>query len=162
MNRGRLPFVMAVAVAIAVAAPILAGCGRGFDVKTAPGFVPIKDDNQAYDWRAVVPEGVAVAVRAVPAEDKTDVAFWERAVLLRTRELDGYALLHAADVRSADGTPGRELVFGHDEHGKPYVYRVRLLVRGSKLVVAEAGGAKDVMDKWQPSVDWMLASLRVD
>ena len=138
-------------------------CGRGFDVKTAPGFVQVEDGKKgAYDYRAIAPDGVAVAVRSVKIDEKTDIGFWERAVLLRTRELDGYALLHADDVSSADGTKGRELVFGHDEQGKPFVYRMRLFARGTKLTVVEAGGAKESMDRWQANVDWMLASVRVD
>lgn len=145
-----------------LAVVLLAGCGRGFDVKTAPGFVEVKEPNAPYDYRAIAPEGVAVAVRSVDVDDKTDVAFWERAVKLRTRELDGYALTSANDIRSADGSTGRELVFGHDEQGKPFVYRVRLFLRRHKLVVVEAGGAKESMESWKPSVDWMLGSVRVD
>ncbi len=137
-------------------------CGGSFDVKTAPGFVKVQEKNAVYDYRAIAPEGVAVAVRAVDVADNTNVGFWERAVMLRTRELDGYALTTATDVKSADGTSGRELTFGHDEQGKPYIYRVRLYLTGSKLVIAEAGGAKDSMEQWKSSVDWMLGSVRVD
>ncbi len=137
-------------------------CGGNFDVKTAPGFVKVEEKNAAYDFRAIAPEGVAVAVRAVDVDEKTDVSFWEHAVLLRTRELDGYALTTSADVKSVDGTSGRELTFDHDEQGKPYVYRVRLFLRGKKLIVAEAGGAKENMDQYKSSVDWMLTSVRVN
>jgi hypothetical protein len=137
------------------------GCGRSFGVQTAPGFVEVKRDS-TYDYRAIAPDGVAVAVRKIDVDDKTDLAFWERAVMLRTRELEGYALLGSTGVRSSDGTAGRELIFGHDEQGKPFEYRMRLFVRGSKLVIAEAGGAKDNMDRWRTSVDWMLGSVRVD
>lgn len=140
---------------------LLVGCGRSFGVQTAPGFVEVKKD-PTYDYRAIAPDGVAVAVRKIDVDDKTDLAFWERAVMLRTRELEGYALLGQANVQSSDGAAGRELVFGHDEQGKPFEYRMRLFVRGSKLVIAEAGGAKENMDRWRPSVDWMLASVRVD
>jgi hypothetical protein len=140
---------------------VLGGCGKGFTVATAPGFVEVKEDHPAYDWRAVVPDGVAVAVRKVDVDDKTDLAFWESAVLLRTRELEGYAKLSAVDVKSADGTPGREITFGHDEANKPFLYRVRIFVRSGKLVVAEAGGSRENMEKWKSAVDWMLASVRV-
>jgi hypothetical protein len=139
---------------------LLAACGRTY-VRTAPGFVEVKHD-PTYDFRAIAPDGVAVAVRRVDVDDKTDLAFWERAVLLRTRELEGYALLASTDVRSSDGTAGRELVFGHDEQGKPFEYRMRLFMNGSKLVLAEAGGAKENMDRWRTSVDWMLSSVRAN
>lgn len=152
MTRWIVPFLCAAAIA----------CGGSFDVKTAPGFVKVDEKNAAYDFRAIAPEGVAVAVRAVDVDDKTDVAFWEHAVLLRTRELDGYALTASTDVKSADGTSGRELTFGHDEQGKPYIYRVRLFLHGKKLLVAEAGGAKENMEQYKSSVDWMLGSVRVN
>ena len=138
----------------------LPACGRGFDVKGAPGFVEVHEKDSAYGYRAIVPDGVAVAVRTVDVEDGTDTAFWERALLLRMRELDGYALTSSSDVKSNDGVQGRELDFGHDEQGKPFVYRVRLFVTGDKLVLAEAGGASEEMERWRPSVDWMLSSVR--
>jgi hypothetical protein len=143
-------------------AVFMLACGGRFDVKTAPGFVKVDEKDAAYDYRAIAPEGVAVAVRAVDVDDHTDVAFWEHAVLLRTRELDGYALTTTTLVKSADGAPGKELAFGHDEQGKPYVYRVRLFLSGKKLVIAEAGGAKENMEQYKSSVDWMLASVRVN
>jgi hypothetical protein len=143
-----------------VLALMLTACGRNA-LQAAPGFVEVKDD-PTYDYRAIAPDGVAVAVRKVDVDDKTDLAFWERAVMLRTRELEGYALVGANNVKSSDGTNGRELVFGHDEQGKPFEYRMRLFVRGSTLVIAEAGGAKENMDRWRTSVEWMLASVRVD
>lgn len=146
------------ALALALA---LAGCAKSLGVAAAPGFVEVKDD-PTYDYRAIAPDGVAVAVRKVDIDDKTDLPFWERAVMLRTRELEGYALVAQNDVKSSDGSKGRELVFGHDEQGKPFEYRMRLFVHGSKLVIAEAGGAKENMDRWRTSVDWMLASVRAD
>jgi hypothetical protein len=149
-----------------VLALALSGCARGsrstFRVETAPGFVEVKEAGAHYDFRVIAPDGVAVAVRSVEVDRRTDVAFWEHAALLRTRELDGYALLGTRDVRSTDGTPGRELVFGHDEEGKPFEYRLRLFVRNARLIVMEAGGAKESMEQWRPSVDAMLGSLRLD
>jgi hypothetical protein len=130
-----------------------------FRAETAPGFVEVSDA-APYDFRAVAPDGVAFAVRSVPLDGKTDLAFWTGAFSLRMRELDGYALLATQPVRATDGTPGQELVFGHDEGGKPFVYRVRLFVARARLLVLEAGGADDQMQRWKPSVDWMLASVQ--
>lgn len=101
-------------------------------------------------------------MRAVDVDEGTDLGFWERAVTLRMRELEGYALLETRDVASANGTKGRELVFGHDQEGKPFVYRMRLFVAGEKLYVVEAGGAREQMQRWRGSVDYMLGSVRVD
>jgi hypothetical protein len=128
----------------------------------APGFVELPDD-ASYDFRAVAPEGVAVAARAVKLADKdpTDVAFWERSVALRMRELDGYALLDTKDVKGEGGVNGRELSFGHDEDGKPYVYRIRVFVVRGRLLVLEAGGAREQVERMAGAVDWMLGQIRV-
>ena len=138
-----------------------AGCGRSYAVAAAPGFVKLENTQPPYDWRAVAPDGVAVAMRVVPLEDRADLAFWTHAVTLRMREMNGYALVDTLDVKSRDGTAGKELVFGHDESGKPFVYRVRLYLGDKRLFVVEAGGTKEQMDRYAASVDWMLGTVKL-
>jgi hypothetical protein len=136
-------------------------CGRPFDVKTAPGFIELDDQAPAYDYRAMTPEGVVFGVRAVDVDDKGDIAFWARAITLRFRQANGYALVDTKDVESRDKTPGKELDFGHDENGKPFTYRVRLFRAQNRLFIAEAGGTKEQMERYKDTVDWMLSSVRV-
>lgn len=136
-------------------------CGRPFKVETAPGFVELDNQEPQYSYRAIAPEGVVMAVRVVPIDDKGDLAFWTRSVTLRFRQLNAYALLDQTDVKARDGTPGKELRFGHDEAGKPYLYRVRLFVAQDRLFVIEVGGTKEQMERYKDSVDWMLLSVLV-
>ncbi len=139
-----------------------AGCGRPFDVKTAPGFVPLENQSaSSYDYRATTPEGVVVAVRVVEDEKRGDLAFWTQALTLQLRDVSGYALLDAVDVRSLDGTPGKLLKFGHDEADKPFAYWVTIFPAQGRLFLVEAGGAKDPFERARPNVEWMLASVRV-
>lgn len=140
---------------------LAAACGRPFHIATPPGFVALDDQEPAYDYRAMTPEGVVVAVRVVPAKDKGDVEFWTRAVTLRMRQNEGYALLQAADVAARDGTRGKELVFGHDEDGKPYLYDVTLFMAQDRLFVMETGGSKTEMARYKASIDWAKESLTV-
>jgi hypothetical protein len=159
MNRSLVSLLCLVAlVGLAVAS---SACGRPFDVKTAPGMVELDNQEPQYEYRALTPEGVVMAVRVVDTDDKGDLEFWTRATLLRVRQLDGYALLGARDVKSRDGTPGRELRFGHDENGKPYLYTMRMYVAQGRLFVVEAGGPRDLVQRYQPSLDWMESSVRV-
>jgi hypothetical protein len=151
-----------VLVLVLVHVHVLGCAGRPFHVTTAPGFVELEDQGPTYAYRAIAPEGVAVAVRVVPAKGGGDLSFWADAVTLRMREEAGYALLKSGDVRSADGTPGKELDFGHDEEQKPFEYRVRVFVVKDRLFVVETGGAKEPMAKYRASVDAMLASVRVE
>lgn len=135
--------------------------GRPFEAKAAGDFVEVEEEEgSAYDFRAVAPEGVAVAVRAIELSTAYDADFWDRAIQLRMRELDGYAFVSKKDVATADGVRGRELLFGHDEDGKAYIYRIRFFTRGTTLLVAEAGGQKELMERFEKSVDAMLGGLR--
>jgi hypothetical protein len=138
----------------------LVGCGRPFDVKTAPGFVPLEGQT-SHDWRATTPEGVVVAVRVVEEEKRGDIAFWTQAVTLQMREVSGYALLETTDVASADGTKGKLLKFGHDEDGKPYDYWIEIFSAQGRLFLVEAGGQKDPFERARPNVEWMLKSVKV-
>ncbi len=146
----------------AAALTSVAGCGRPFDVKTAPGFVELENQAPAYDYRATTPEGVVLSVRAIDnAEKKGDLAFWTRAVTLQMRDVSGYAMLDAKDVASKDGTKGKQLTFGHDEDGKPFTYWVTLFLAQDRLFLVEAGGAKEQMARYQPSLEWMEKQVRV-
>jgi len=137
----------------------LAGCGRPFDIKTPPGMIELEHQT-GYAYRAMTPDGVVLAVRAVDS-GKADLAFWTQAVALHMKELSGYALLTTTDVTSADGVAGKELRFGHDESGKPYGYVVRVFVADKHLFVVEAGGTKDEVDRARATVDWAMGSLRL-
>jgi hypothetical protein len=146
---------------VALATPSLAGCGRPFKVETAPGMVELDNQEPDYQYRAMTPEGVVMAVKVIDVGDQGNLDFWTRATVLRMRQMNGYALLAATDVKSRDGTPGKELRFGHDENGKPYEYVLRLYVAQSRLFLVESGGPGDQVKRYQPSLDWMEASVQV-
>jgi hypothetical protein len=146
-----------------------AGC-RPFDIKTAPGLVELRDQEPSYAYRAISPEGVAVAVKVVDLdENQGDLAFWQRATSLRMHQIDGYALLGEGDLRSRNGVPGHEMRFGHDESGRPYVYTLRIFLthngwpsKGSRLFLVESGGPREEVARYQRALDWMQGSLEVD
>ncbi len=141
------------------------GCGRPFDVKTANGFVELENQAPEYDYRATTPDGVVMSIRAIDntgsSGQRGDIAFWERAVTLEMRDVQGYAFFDAKDVSSADGTKGRELRFGHDEDGKPYEYFVTIYLAQSRIYVIEAGGKKDLVDRASPNLTWMASNVKV-
>jgi hypothetical protein len=137
----------------------LSGCGRPFAVTTPPSMIELEQQTD-YAYRAMTPDGVVLGVR-VADSGKTDAAFWSQAVTLHMKELSGYAFLATADVATADGVPGKELRFGHDESNRPYQYVVRLFVLGQRLFVVEAGGTKEEMDRARPAVDRAMGSIRL-
>jgi len=145
-------------------APLLslaAGCGRPFKIETAPGMVELDNQGPQYDYRALAPDGVVIAVHTVDTGDRGDIEFWTRATVLRMRQLSGYALLEARDVTSRDGTPGRELRFGHDENGKPYLYTLRLFIAQGRLFLIESGGPRDQVERYAPTLKWMQANVKL-
>ena len=151
-------------LAILFCALSMIACARPFDVRTAPGFIELKErESTEYAYRATSPEGIVVAVRVVDLEGEgsDDLAFWTRALTLQLRDVNGYALTDALDVRSLDGTAGKQLRFGHDENGKPYVYWSTFWIANHHLVITEAGGVKTTFEKYAPSVEWMIKSVRV-
>lgn len=145
---------------LALCALCMSGCGKPFDVKTAPGFVALENQTE-HAYRATTPEGVVVGVRVVDDEDRGDIGFWTQALLLQLRDVSGYALLENVETSSADGTKGRLMKFGHDEDGKPYAYWVEIFLAQKRLYIVEAGGAKDAFEKAQPSVVSMMSSVKV-
>ena len=133
------------------------------DIRTAPGFLELKDQGPSYAYRATTPEGVVVGVRVVDVEGagSDDLSFWTRALTLQMRDVSGYALLETHDVQSLDGVKGKQLRFGHDESGKPYSYWLTFYAPGKKVVIVEAGGAKAPFEAAATSVNWMIQSVRV-
>ncbi len=140
----------------------LTACGKPFDVKTAPGFVPLEEQEESgYAYRATTPEGVVFAVRVIEDEKRGDLAFWSQALTLQLRDTLGYALLGSVDVAARDGTPGKLLKLGHDENGKSFTYWVAVFPAQKRLFIVEAGGSTELFERAKPSVEWMLKAVRV-
>ncbi|HSO40384.1 MAG TPA: serine/threonine protein kinase [Labilithrix sp.] len=148
------------ALVVAVSLSSLAGCGKPFDVKTAPGFVALENQHD-FDWRATTPEGVVVGIRVVEDEKRGDLGFWTQAMTLQLRDVSGYALLESTETASADGTKGKLLKFGHDEDAKPYVYWVAIFAAQGRLFVVEAGGQKELFERARPNVEWTMKNVTV-
>ena len=143
-----------------VLAALVAGCGPSFKASTPPGFVELEDQTQ-YDYRATNADGLVIAVRELDHEPKGQIDFWTKAIENHMRQRGGYALIGSQEVKSADGVPGRQLRFGHDEGNKPHLYYVTLFVTDSKLLLLEAGGAKELVERHSSQLDWAVQNFRV-
>jgi hypothetical protein len=148
--------------ATALVGVLAMGCGRPFQVKTAPGFIELESQaGEGYRYRATTPDGVVLGVRVIEDEERGDLPFWVRSVTLQLRDIKGYALLETSDAKSADGTPGKRLRFGSDEGKKPYLYEVTIFRTADRLFLVEAGGPREQVDRARPSIDWMQGTLKV-
>jgi hypothetical protein len=135
-------------------------CGPRFEPATPKGYVVLDEDDSQYDYRAVTAEGVVLAVRALDHEPQGDLGFWVKAVENRMRKHGGYALLETADIKSADGVPGKKLRFGHDEMSSPHIYYVAVFVTEPRIFVVEAGGKKELVSKQAANIDFAFANFR--
>lgn len=149
-------------MALGLALLALVGCGRPFDVKTGHEFAELGgQEAEGYDYRAMTPEGVALSVRAIRNEENADLAFWTKAVTLKLREQDGYALLGDEPVKSKNGTTGRRLRFAREEDKKIFDYRVTLYLAQGRVFVVESGGAREAFTKAQSTIEQMEGSVAV-
>lgn len=137
------------------------GCGPSFQMKTPPGFVELDEDYSTYDYRATTADGLVVAVREIDHDPKGDLAFWLRAIENRMRDRGGYALIETRDVRSADGVPGKQLRFGHDdESNEPHLYYLSLFVTDDYIFVVEVGGTKELMTSQAAQIEKAVGAFR--
>ena len=137
---------------------LLGGCST-FKAKTPPGSVELEDHEARYDYRATTPDGVVLAVRALPNEPRGDESFWSQAIEGRLRHRGGYALLDSRSVKSADGVAGKQLRFGHDEGARPHLYYLTLFVTEDHIFLVEAGGAKDLVERETAKIDAFVSGF---
>lgn len=156
VRRGVVPLL-----GVALAAGSVA-CGRPFDVKTAQGFVELREQQeQGYAYRATTPEGVVFAVRIVEDPEQADLEFWAKAVTLELREVQGYALLSDEAVTSADGTRGRRLRLARELDKETLDYWVSLYLAQGRLFVIESGARREQFEQAKAGVLAMEQSVKV-
>lgn len=141
---------------------LLVGCGRPFDIKTGGTFAELPEQSEVgFDYRAVTPEGVAVSVSVKEDRERADLGFWAKAVIMKLRDQDGYALLADDAVKDKHGTPGRRLRFAREEDKKKVDYRVTLFRAQGRIFVVESGGPHEAFAKSEAEVNAMEESLAV-
>lgn len=144
--------------AILVAALAAGGCGPSFETATPDTFVVLDNDDDRYDYRAATAEGVVIAVREIDNEVGARLAFWLTAIKDRVRRDQGYALLGAKPVKSADGIHGTQLRFGDGEH----LYDLSVFVTPEKIWLLEAGGSEELVKASAKKIDQAVASFRTN
>jgi hypothetical protein len=151
----------ALAGAALIALSVAAGCGHSFEATTPPGFVELEEQTE-YAYRATNADGLVLAVRELDHSPKGELSFWTRAIENQLRQQGGYALLGTRDVRAKTGERGKQLRFGHDEGRSPHLYYVTIFATDSKLLVLEAGGTKQLMERYAAQIDWTIANFAID
>ncbi len=135
------------------------GCGHSFEASTPQGFVELEDQEE-YDYRATTADGLVIAVRELEHEPKGTQDFWTRAIENQLRQKGGYALLGKHDVTTKTGLKGKQLRFGHDEGGTPYLYVLTLFVTDDTLYLMESGGTKELVERHREQLEWAIQNFR--
>lgn len=135
----------------------VAGCSRGFDIKTPDGFAEL-DGSSDYRYRSTSADGVVIAVRREKNEPFGSLDFWS-AVLENELERRGYRASETKSVKSKDGATGTQLRLTKHDGGRPNVLWVTVFVRGSHLVVIEAGGDAEHFARVKGQVDSAVQSV---
>ncbi len=132
-------------------------------IRDPAGFVEIEKKHHVYDYRLSTAKGVVIGVREIDNEAEGGAEFWLTAVQDQMREQGGYALLETLQVKSADGVPGTQLRFGHDDgNNTPHLYYLTLFVTEPTIWLVEAGGTKELMTKEQAKIDQAIATFRTN
>lgn len=138
----------------------LAGCGAASHISPPANFLELQEGQNGYTQRATSAQGVVIATREVANERHGTLAFWLDAIKQRMRGVRGYALTSETDVHAASGQVGKQLRFGHDEAGGPYVYWLTVYVTPNRVFIVEAGGKKDIFEHAQPQVEQAINGYR--
>lgn len=139
---------------------LLTGCGAASHITPPPNFLASDDDQEGYEQRATSAEGVVIATREIDNEHEGTLAFWVQAIKQRMQQTRGYALTGESDVRIASGQTGKQLRFGHDETGGPYVYWLNVFVENDHVFIVEAGGKQDLFTAAQSQVEHAISTYR--
>jgi len=168
IGRARSMFFVAMLATVALFVVALSsGCGAPGVFYTPSSMVELNESRHShYRFRATTPDGVVLAVRTIRQGQNKEVPagsldFWTEAVRLRLQTLGGYALLDEVEARSADGTVGTRLVFGHDQGDRPHRYWVTIYVTDRWVHVVEAGGVEEQFSAVDAEITQAMQRYRV-
>ena len=138
-----------------------AGCEPALRMTLPESFVEVDEGTAGpYDMRAVSADGVVLATRRQENPENGTLAFWSEAVEKELVSGRGYKLAGAEDVETAGGMAGRMMTFSASRGGAASTYLVAVYVRGSDILLAEAGGKADAVGRHADAVRKAMLSVR--
>ena len=148
------------AMVMLLACLVTAGCSPALDLPA--GFVEVDRENLGpYAQRAVSGDGVVIAIRSEPNPRNAALDFWVTAVSDELVNRRGYAPARQEALSASDGTPGRLLVFTAQRSGAEFTYMTAIYVKGSRVLLAEAGGKTQAVAPKAEAIRKGLTSLRM-
>ena len=140
---------------ILAGALVLGSCGT---IKAAPpeGFAWTKDRSNIF--KAVSPEGMKYRIRSTKNYPQKDLEFWE--VALESHLLsEGYELFNEPGTFEAYGKKGVFFEWGLSYAGEDHIYLTALIVKGKKIIIAEAAGEMSIYNIYRDSIIESLTTI---
>jgi hypothetical protein len=122
------------------------------------GYVAI--ERGSFEWRILSAEGVVAGLRTFPREPAGTLDFWATVVRREIETTKSYVLEAAEPLSSADGVAGRFMRFAPPSPTDA-LYLVALFVKDQRIVVFEAGGPREAVEKDLELLKKHAASLRI-
>lgn len=139
---------------------LASACGPASHITPPPHFLSLDSEEEGYAERATSADGIVLATRELDNEHEGTLAFWVQAIKEHMQQTRGYALTAESDVRIASGQTGKQLRFGHDETGGPYVYWLSVFVEGDRIFLVEAGGKQSLFTASQAQIEQAIQGYR--
>ncbi|MHC4982024.1 MAG: hypothetical protein ACYTF6_02510 [Planctomycetota bacterium] len=137
----------------------IAGCAGDMDLPE--NFVHVgKDKLDDYHVRGISADGVVVGLRSEDNAKKGTIEFWTQAIEDELKTGRGYKLTASEEIESRGGLAGRLMTFSTHLRGAEFKYLLAIYLKGDKVLIAEAGGKADVLDKHAPALREALLSVR--
>ena len=131
-------------VLIVFAVLALAACRSTMDLPS--GYVTIPPEDGA-ESSAVSPAGNRIVVRLHDNPPEGTLEFWRDAVKAELVDGKGYDVVKSSVVTGSDGDDIWEFLFEIRRTEGEYLYLVLIRVDGSHVIVTEAGGRAEAMEK---------------
>ena len=124
-------------------------------------FMPVeRGDLGEYDQRVVSADGVVIGVRSQTTSSPGTLEFWSQAVANELTTNKGYQLAGAEDAVGAGGQKCKFMTFHYSLRGNSMTYLLAVYVDGRGVLLAEAGGKADLVQKQLPAIRQSLLSAR--
>ncbi|MEN6503516.1 MAG: hypothetical protein ABFD92_03165 [Planctomycetaceae bacterium] len=146
-------------LALLATAAVLSGCLGATTIEVPGDFVPV-ERCEPYTIKAVSADGVVLAQRTEDNPKNGTLEFWAAAIGNQLFAREGYKLASNVEATSESGIPGRLMTYDALRSGASFKYLLAVFVKGGKVIVVEAGGRADSVNKLLPQIRTAMMTVK--
>lgn len=132
---------------------ILSSCSR-IKIQKPEGFAEIQKSTM---YKAMSPEGLPFQVRSFKNYPKKDLSFWKKALKAHLQQ-EGYKLISEKTL-GEESSEVHCFEWGAPYGGADYIYLTALMIKGKKILLAEAAGNMKLYNEHQHAIMKSLETL---